>query len=459
MKIEIDPRLEAYARVIKGLHVNFIPHPKQVVIGRALLTHGVKDIFVEAGRNFGKTALVSYLLWRWAALNPGTENYYFAPYMKQAREIVWSPRILPEFGPADWLSNKQDNEMRLTFTNGSFIKADGSDNVNAYRGVKPRGLIVFDEFKDFRPEFYEAFDPNRGAHGAPIIIIGTPPQKECQFTKVRDAYKHDSTKRYFHATSRENPHISKEWLDAKEKELTDRGEYDVWQREYMALQVASGSTKIFPMLDRTKHIVPHETIMQRIARDRKRIEWIWFADPAAASTFGVLFVAYNPYSKELFLLDEIYETDQSRMTVKVMGQEIIKKRDELHIREWRQGYDEAATWFQNEMLDNFDEHMEPSMKASNDKESGITLIKDILLQGKLMISERCIKTFWEMDNYFKDRNGEIPKRDDHLVDCLRYVLAALYYSLPTVGAPEEPNRENRTRIEDDFPNMKGTQWI
>jgi len=453
--MKIDPRLELYARIIKGLHASFTPHKGQIKVGQALFRDECRDIFVEAGRNWGKTHLMSYCLWRWAALNPGSENYYFAPYMKQAREIIWAPRILQNFGPKDWVDEPNNTEMRIPFKNGSFIKADGSDNVNAYRGVKPRGLIIFDEFKDFREEFYDAFDPNRAAHDAPLIIIGTPPDRDCQFSRVRDAYKKDDAKKYFHGPTSENPHISSDWLKAKEKELIDRGESDVWQREYLALQIAGGSSKIFPMVSRSI-LVSHETMMHRISRDRKRLEWIWFSDPAAASTFAVLFAAYNPYTKEVFLLDEIYEQEQAKMTVKVMGTEIIKKRDEIYSKtEWRQGYDEAATWFQNEMLDNFSEHLEPSQKASNDKESGLSLIKDMLLQGKLIISDRCIKTFWEMDNYYKDKQGNIPKKDDHLVDCLRYALAALYYSLPEQSPPEDPQVHNRTRIYEDFPKLRG----
>lgn len=451
----MDPRLEAYARIIRDLNARFKPHSGQIKVGRALFQDQVKDIFVEAGRSWGKTYLMSYLLWRWAMLNPGSQNYYFAPYMKQAREIIWAPRILQNFGPREWIGDENNTEMRIPFNNGSFIKADGSDNVNSYRGVKPNGLIIFDEFKDFREEFYDAFDPNRSAFNAPLIIIGTPPARECQFTRLRDSYKADPTKRYFHGPTEENPHISSEWLAKKKLEHEMRGEEDVWQREYMAMQVSGGATKLFPMISR-KFVVPHDELLARFRRDRKRLEWILFTDPAAASTFAVLFAAHNPYTKEIFLLDEMYETEQARMTVKTIGSEIISKREEIEDRhEWRQGYDEAATWFQNEMLDNFSEHFEPSMKATNNKESGVTLIKDLMLQGKLWISDRCIKTFWEMDNYYKDKSGNIPKKDDHLIDCLRYILAALHYSLPETKAPEDPMPSNRTRIRDDFPQFGG----
>jgi len=388
-------------------------------------------------------------------MNPGSQNYYFAPYMKQAREIVWAPRILQNFGPREWTLDHNDSQMRIPFKNGSFIKADGSDNVNAYRGIKPKGLIIFDEFKDFRPEFFEAFDPNRAAFNAPLIIIGTPPGRESQFTRVRDAYKADPMKRYFHGPTAQNPHISKEWLQKKKEELEARGEADVWQREYEAIDTPHAQTKLFPMLGK-EHVLPHDQVLHRLKKDRKRLEWILWADPAAASTFAVLFAAHNPYTKELYLLDEIYETEQSNLTVNQIGPRIAQKRDSIEdTHEWRQGYDEAATWFANEMLDNFSEHYEPSSKAANSKEVGLSLIKDMLLQNKLIISDRCVKTFWEMDNYYKDGTGKIPKVFDHEIDNLRYILSALFYSLPEQERPPELTASNRTKLTDDYPNLKG----
>ena len=36
-----------------------------------------------------------------------------------------------------------------------------------------------------------------------------------------------------------------------------------------------------------------------------------------------------------------------------------------------------------------------------------------------------------MDNYFKDKNGKIPKSNDHIIDNARYLLASLGYELNT----------------------------
>jgi hypothetical protein len=436
--IDKDPQNAAfYAKVMKDLHRKFNPHPAQIEIGKAILSGQYKEVFVAAGRNCGKSSIAIYLLWRWALTHPNTNNYYFAPYNKQARSIVWENRAMQGFMPNEYTSKTPGISMKISLMNGSFIKVDGSDNTEAYRGVKPKGLTIFDEFKDFREEFYTAYDPNRAAFDSPILIIGTPPDRECQFTQLMDEFQRDPKKAFFRFPTSANPHIKKQWLDDKKNELYAKGEGDVWQREYEAIYTKGGAAKIFPMLSKERHVRPHDWVLSQIKRDRKKLSWYAVADPAAASVFGVLFVAINPFNRMVYVLDEIYETDQAAMSVGAIGPRIHAKREELYDDHfnWRLVYDEAETWWRSEMLDRYGEGWEPTQKAANDKESGLSLIKDLLLTDKLIMSERCEKLFWEMDNYFKDRNGNIPKKNDHLTDCVRYLTHADNYT--TQGEIEE----------------------
>lgn len=444
---------------VQQLGQTWTPHPAQLQIGQAFIRDGAKEVFAQCGRNFGKSELVAYLLWRWAWSHSGSENYYFAPYMKQAREILWASRRIQDFGPKEWLDGEPNStEMRIKLTNGSFIKLDGSDNVEAYRGVKPKGLSVFDEFKDFRPEFYEAYDPNRAAHDTPLFIVGTPPDHDCQFTEVAEEYRRDKSKRYFEFPTESNPHISARWLAAKKNELYSKGDGDQWEREYMARFVKGGRAAIFPMLGK-QHVRPHSEIMAELYRDKKKLEWVLWADPAGASCFAVLFVAINPYNRKIYCLDEIYETQQSEMTVGRIGKRIAEMQDDLMDYpgiEWRKGYDEAETWFANEMLDLFHEHYEPSQKSKSDKLSGLSLIKDALVENLLTISDRCVKLFWEMENYRKDSNGKIAKANDHLIDCFRYILDATTYTVKDSPEPEIPEVSpfwRGARPSDDFPEF------
>lgn len=455
---EVQAEVSRIAAGVAELHKVWTPHPGQLEIGRAFIRDNVREVFAQCGRNFGKSELVAYLLWRWAWSFSRSENYYFAPYMKQAREILWASRRVQDFGPRSWVKEVNNTEMRITFTNGSFIKLDGSDNVEAYRGVKPRGLSVFDEFKDFRPEFYDAFDPNRAAHDTPLFIVGTPPEEDGQFIDIAAAFRSDPSKRYYEFPTEANPHISRRWLDAKKNELYSRGDGDQWEREYMARFVKGGKSSIFPMLSKDM-VRPHRSLVAELYRDRKKLNWVLWADPAGASCFAVLFLAVNPYSKRIYLLDEIYETTQAEMTVSKIGRRILDKREELCDHpgaEWRQGYDEAETWFLNEMLDLFNEHFEPSQKARSDKLSGLSMIKDALASGLVTFSDRCVKLIWEMENYRKDDKGKIAKKNDHLIDCLRYALDALNYSIKDEDEPlpETANPLFRgARPSHDYPGL------
>jgi hypothetical protein len=440
--------------MIHGLHAKWKPHPGQVKVFSPLFKNETKELFIQAGRNFGKTEGISYVLWRFAYSNPRSENYYFAPYMKQAREILWASGRMQNFGPEEWITSINNTEMRISFTNGSFIKLDGSDNVDAYRGVKPKGITVFDEFKDFRPEFYTAYDPNRAAHDSPLIIIGTPPDRDCQFTEVAEEFKRNPNKRWFKAPSSDNPHISKEWLENKQIEHELKGEEDVWQREYLAEIVKGGANKVFPMMDKIKRFSKQE-LLSKTYRDRKKLKYYVIADPAAASVFAVLFLCINPYSKEIVILDELYETDQYKMTVEQIGKRILQIRNDIYDGDWTMVYDEAETWFANEFRNRFSEYWIPSTKSLNDKEHGLSLIKDIILKNRLFIAIECVKLYWELDNYYKDKNGKIPKTNDHLIDCFRYALGADYYELNTQieQIKEHDPMWRGATIEQDFPNM------
>lgn len=461
---KLTPQLEHYTKTINALHSSWSPegHPGQITVGRAIFNENKKKVFVQCGRKWGKTEIIIYTLWRWCQSFPNQSCYYISPFYKQSKEIIWANNRVQTFGPRDWLlpgsQGINKSELRITFKNGSFIKLDGSENFEAYRGIEPH-LMVYEEFKDFRPEFHVAMDPNLAVYEAPLLVIGTPPDRECQFLDIAKDFYNDPEGMFITEPSERNPHISKEWLSKKKKELLERGEWDVWEREYMGKYVPGGISKIFPMLSRKKHIVPHRQILDEIKKDRKKMSWYVIADPAGSSVFGLLFCCVNHYTKKWYFLDEIYENDQKEMTTRKIMRRVKQKTEELYPSEfadWRYIYDEQATWFKNEAFDFDETFFEPTQKALNKKESGLTLIKDSLFAGKVAISDRCVKLFWEADNYFKDKNGKIPKENDHLLDCWRYAYAADNYELNTVDEPQpdpEEDKWQKNTFETDFPEL------
>ncbi len=71
--------------------------------------------------------------------------------------------------------------------------------------------------------------------------------------------------------------------------------------------------------------------------------------------------------------------------------------------------------------------LEPTNKKLADKDNGLSLIKDQMLEGRVVVSNSCEKLIWEIERYVKDKNGNIPKKNDHLIDIWRYVNAAIGY--------------------------------
>ena len=116
-----------------------------------------KKIFVCAGRSFGKSQIAAYLVVRNALENPGSTNYIFAPFIGQAKEIYWTPRLIHKLINDEDIEGDNSTEMRITLNNGSFIKVCGAENYEAYRGVKlqPNSICVIEESKDIRIEFLD----------------------------------------------------------------------------------------------------------------------------------------------------------------------------------------------------------------------------------------------------------------------------------------------------------------
>jgi len=295
------------ATILQNLHEKWQPHSGQIPIGRALFYENCKNIFVSAGRNFGKTELSAYSTWRWALENPGSENYIIEPFSIQAKEILWASKRIQTFGDTSEVESENNTEMRLNFKNGSFIKLLGSDNEVALQGIKPKGLIVYDEVKNHKKSAINLMEPNRAAFDSPAMFIGSPPEFECYFVELMEISKKTPGWKYFHAATEDNPHISRDWLERKRLELISMGDEETWLRDYMAIYVKGGKNHIIPQAVKYQP----KPINQLLPTSFKHWELLVLFDPAAASVFAVIFVLFNQYTRKSIFLHEIYETNQA----------------------------------------------------------------------------------------------------------------------------------------------------
>jgi len=466
-----DSKLLYHSQVLTDLATVFTPHPGQVAIGKALFYDDMKRIFIESGRKFGKTEMVIYILYRWCMLYPNSWCYYIAPFQNQIDDLVWANGRMPNFLPEKLMKKYNitvnNSEKRIYFNqNNSFIKCDGADNHEKGRGYSATGVSVYDEFKDHNPKFHDGFEPNLAITDAPLIFVGTPPdESEDSFERwcsIADEVRDSEVGFHITRPSYTNPHISMAYFERKYKELKAKGELWKWEKEYMAKRVNAGSLSIFPMLDSALHVVDYKDTMRRILDNHDDWEFYICFDPGTATVFGVLLVAMNKYSKEVIALDEIYADNFATNSAGIVIKEAKAKIFDImpDIERWHGIYDYAATWFLNEYQTNydFDLFLHPCEKDLKNKENKLSLIKDMLLGNFLMMTEKCKKLFWEMKKYSTDEHGRIKKKNDHLIDDLRYILNAMNYDkVPSEKPlPESELMKNRRMItmEEDVDDLK-----
>ena len=417
-------------------------HEGQALIAKDLFIHGKRVVQSQWGRSGGKTLAACYIAWTYAMLYPGSIIYIICPQRKQGKDIYWVSGRLQNFGPQEWLDQAKESEISLYFKNGSIIKVDGCENYQAHRGVKPH-LVIYDEFQHHSREFHlEVMQPNLTAKKASLMVFGTPPKRDCYYVQFRsellDEIKAGDTSRaYYEFPSHINPSLDRGELEKMRIRLIKSGDEKIWLREYMGQLIWGGEGAVFSPWSREKHIKAHAVLDSALCKDRKGLKWYSVFDPGNMTCFAVLFVAYNPYTSQVFLLDEIYETNPNKTDAKSIWERALAKERELcpdgNDKTFRRVYDEAAQWFYINVEKMFHgSRLIPceknKLKFYSSKEADCSLIKQIMgADNVFYVSDRCEKFGWEVENYVLDENGEYPDQDDHLVDCLTYFLKAAHY--------------------------------
>ena len=152
------------------------------------------------------------------------------------------------------------------------------------------------------------------------------------------------------------------------------------------------------------------------------------------------------------MLGEIYEKDKSKTSTKQIYPRAKALAAEFGIDWYKitKTYDNAATWFANEVLYEFGDSLMPCSKDVKSKENKLSVIKDFLLDGLWEASENCVKLLWEMENYKTDDKNNIPKENDHLIDAMRYTYsAANLNSVPKRRIIKDPDRRIEWEDDDD----------
>lgn len=445
--------LERHARIMNSIYdrINNIHkrplHSGQIQVAKDYFNNNKRIIQSQWGRNGGKTEGLLFIATTAAILNSNFVIYIITPERKQGKEIYWASRRLQEYAPPEYIESEKDTEVRLTFKNGSFICVDGCENYTAHRGLKPN-LVFYDEFQDHNKEFHlEVMAPNLLGKESSLIVFGTPPKRRSSYyvefreQLIKQINDGDKTRAYYEFPTSINPRIDKSELEKTKKQLFTSGDEPIWYREYEGKMMFGGEDVVFPNWNPGVHTKAHDVVMSFLEKDRKKLKWYTICDPGTSTCFAVLFICYNPFTQQIFVLDEIYEKDRKRADSKQIWERIRKKEEELYpgsrLNDWKRIYDEAAAWFHNEIAALHRGQMlslTPSQKQKNNEETDISRIKMAMAQpGALLVSNRCYWFRWEIESYITvvDKNGDAKYVDsnNHLLDCMKYFMQTSGWSL------------------------------
>lgn len=357
---------------------------------------------ILAGRRWGKTTLSVQEMIGEAIRGDDRNIVYIAPTLQAARDIAWR-ELQKQAGPAITKTNDSRLEMTLRTVEGgeSRISLRGWEAVETLRGQKFH-FIVIDEVASMR-NFFEGWqevllpaltDTKGGA-----LFISTPKG----FNHFYDLYKQEGADwNSYHFTTYDNPHIDNEEIEKLKQSTTE----DRFAQEYLA-DFRKQEGLVYKEFDKRNHVYEGEA--------PKPTEKLLFIDfgyihPAVVLT---CIVADGKY----WIENEWYATEQTDIKIADYAAAIpgVNKV-----------YPDPANKGGVQELRNRKLNVVDVLKGPGSIESGIQKVREMFLQRRLFINERCTNLIWEMENYIYDPNRpdkETPLKDnDHGPDALRYGL-------------------------------------
>jgi hypothetical protein len=295
-----------------------VPHEGQIQIIRAFM-NGTFDLVIEAGRQFGKSVVLGWLIVWYILHFPNRHCYIVAPSLDQAR-IIYDEVDRHFQGPLRVMLSRKPIDFpfpHIQLINGSHVHGRGANSPKYLRG-KLVHLLIEDEaayFKDgIHPHTIEPmFAVTSTMDHTGIIRISTP-FGEGDFSEGAAAAQRDTTGKsaYLHYTSLDNPYANKELLAS----IRDRYGEDslVWRREYLA-ENADSDLAVFSSADIkwAYEAYPYQTEQGRIEYPIAAVEGHGYVQGADLANLRDYFVA------------TILDANNPRLAVQVRHDRMQKK--------------------------------------------------------------------------------------------------------------------------------------
>ena len=182
--------------------------------------------------------------------------FYFAPTYKQGKKIIWDNIDMDGFKlldhiPKGIIKNKNENELKVELTNGSYVQIIGTDNIDSVMGSNPFGCI-FTEFSLQHREAWDYIRPILAVNGGWAVFVFTPRGTNHAWELLQMAK--DNPKWFTQILTVDDTGVmSKEDLDEERKQMPD----DLFQQEYYC-KFIDGASQFFRGIEKVIDSNPFE---------------------------------------------------------------------------------------------------------------------------------------------------------------------------------------------------------
>lgn len=153
-----------------NIDLGYTPRPWQTHFHQNKKKRNILVVHRQAGKSIA--ALMELL--DCALTKPNQRLAYLAPWLKQARKVLWEKAGLKTLSLKIPGTTASESDMMIRFPNGSSIAVFGADNPDGIRGLGFHG-VVLDEYADMKAEVLgQVIMPTLLAADGWLMIIGTP---------------------------------------------------------------------------------------------------------------------------------------------------------------------------------------------------------------------------------------------------------------------------------------------
>jgi len=100
--------------------------------------------------------------------------WHIFPTYSEAKNAVWlDPQMLFHIIPKYMITGRNESELRVQFTNGSYLQLMGADNPDRLRGAGPLGAVL-DEYDTMKEDVWPILQPVFRQNGGFAWFVGTP---------------------------------------------------------------------------------------------------------------------------------------------------------------------------------------------------------------------------------------------------------------------------------------------